>query len=129
VKAQVKEVASRAEKLGKKEPVAAKAKALTEKLTAAEEKLVNPKLKSSQDVLNFTPALDHQFVGIATAASSADGAPRPAETAYYAELKAKLDSVLAELNGLLEKDLSEFNGTVRDAGIPPVSVLPKSDKK
>ena len=59
----------------------------------------------------------------------ASRSPRPAETAYYAELKAKLDTVLAEVNGLFEKDLSEFNAAVRDAGIPPVSVLPKSEKK
>ncbi len=128
VKAQTKEVASRAEKLGKKEPIAAKAKALTEKLGAIEEKLVNPKLKSSQDVLNFAPALDHQFVGIAAAAASADGAPRPAEEAYYAELKAKLEGVLADLAGVFDKDLADFNAAVRDAGIPAVSVPPKKEK-
>ena len=125
-KAQVKAVAARAEKLGKKDPIAAKAKALTEKLTAIEEKLVNPKLKSSQDVLNFVPALDHQFVGLVSAAGSADGAPRPVEKEYDAELKAKLDAVLAELNAVLDKDLADFNAAVRDAGIPAVSVLPKS---
>jgi photosystem II stability/assembly factor-like uncharacterized protein len=128
-KMQLKEVSARAEKLGKKDPIAAKAKALTEKLTAIEEKLVNPKLKSSQDVLNFVPALDHQFVGIATAAGSADGTPRPAEKEYYAELKTKLDAVLSDLNGVLDKDLAEFNAAVRDAGIPAVSVPPKNDKK
>jgi hypothetical protein len=129
VKAQTREIASRAEKLGKKDPIATKAKALSDKLTAVEEKLVNPKLKAPQDVLNFAPALDHQFVGIATAAGSADGAPRAAETQYYAELKAKLDAVLAEMNGIFDKDLAEFNAAVRDAGIPPVAVLPKSEKK
>ncbi|MGE5347524.1 MAG: WD40/YVTN/BNR-like repeat-containing protein [Acidithiobacillales bacterium] len=129
VKAQLKEVATRAEKLGKKEPVSAKAKALTEKLEAIEKKLVNPKLKAPQDILNFTPALDHQFVGIATAAGSADGAPRPVEREYYAELKAKLDALLSEMNGLLGKDLADFNAAVRDAGIPPVAVLPIEEKK
>jgi photosystem II stability/assembly factor-like uncharacterized protein len=128
-KTQLKEVSARAEKLGKKDPIAAKAKALTEKLTAIEEKLVNPKLKSSQDVLNFVPALDHQFVGLVSAAGSADGAPRPAEKEYYAELKAKLDAVLAELSTLLDKDLAEFNAAVRDAAIPAVSVPLKSEKK
>jgi photosystem II stability/assembly factor-like uncharacterized protein len=129
VKAQAREVAVRAEKLGKKEPVAAKAKALTDKLTAIEEKLVNPKIKASQDILNFVPALDHQFVGIATAAGSADGAPRAAEREYYAELKAKLDAILSEMNGVFGKDLADFNAAVRDAGIPPVSVLPSDEKK
>jgi hypothetical protein len=129
VKAQAKEIASRAEKLGKKEPVSAKAKALAEKLDAIETKLVNPKIKASQDVLNFVPALDHQFVGIATAAASADGAPRPAEVQYYADLKAKLDGVLKDLTGVFTNDLADFNAAVRDAGIPPVAVLPKGDKK
>ena len=127
-KAQLKEVAARAEKLGKKDPIASKAKALTEKLTAIEEKLVNPKLKASQDILNFVPALDHQFVGLASAAGSADGAPRPVEKEYYAELKAKLDAVLADLNTVLDKDLADFNAAVRDAGIPAVSVPPKTAK-
>ena len=129
VKAQAKEIASRAEKLGKKEPVSARAKALAEKLDLLEARLVNPKIKAPQDILNFVPALDHQFVGIATAAGSADGAPRPAEVQYYAELKGKLDGVMADLSGIFEKDLAEFNMAVRDAGIPPVAVLPKSEKK
>ena len=128
VKAQVKEVASRAEKLGKKEPVAARAKALSDKLTGIEERLVNPKLKSEQDVLNFSPALDHQFVGLATVVSSADGAPRPVEVEYFAELNAKLDALLAELNAVFRTDLADFNAAVKEAGIPPVAVLPKGEK-
>jgi photosystem II stability/assembly factor-like uncharacterized protein len=129
VKAQVKEVTSRAEKLGKKEPVAAKAKALSEKLTGIEEQLVNPKLKSEQDVLNYPPALDHQFVGLATAVSSADGAPRPVEREYFTMLSGKLDALLAQLNELFRTDLAGFNAAVTQAGIPPVSVLPKEEKE
>jgi hypothetical protein len=125
VKAQLKDVAARAEKLGKKEPVGAKATALSGKLTALEEQLVNPKLKSEQDVLNFPPALDHQFVGLATAVSSADGAPRPVEVEYFAMLNAKLGALLAELNALFGKDLADFDAAVTEAGIPPVAVLPK----
>jgi len=122
-------VASRAEKFGKKEPVGAKAKALSEKLSAIEEKLVNPKLKASQDILNFVPALDHQFVGVATAAGSAAGAPRPAEEQYFAETSAKLDGLLTELSGVFDRDLADLNAAIRDAGIPPVAVLPKGEKK
>jgi len=128
VKTQVKDVAARSEKLGKKEPVASKARALTEKLTGLEEQLVNPKLKSEQDVLNFPPALDHQFVGLATAVSSADGAPRPVEVEYFVNLNAKLDALLAELNTVFGTDLAGFNAAVTEAGIPPVAVLPKGEK-
>ncbi len=129
VKAQVKEVAARAEKLGKKEPVGSKGLSLAEKLTGLEEQLVNPKLKSEQDVLNFQPALDHQFVGLATAVSSADGAPRPVEVEYFAALNAKLDALLAELETLFGSDLADFNAAVKEAGILPVAVLPKGEMK
>jgi hypothetical protein len=129
VKTQVKDVAARAEKLGKKEPVASKAKAVSEKLTGIEEQLVNPKLKSEQDILNFPPALDHQFVGLATAVSSADGAPRPVEVEYFAALNGKLDALLAELNAVFGTELAGFNAAVKEAGIPPVAVLPKGERK
>ena len=67
VKAQVQAIGDRAEKLGKGTALKEKGKALSEKLTAIEKKLVNPDLKSNQDVLNFPPALDHQLIGIASA--------------------------------------------------------------
>ncbi|MGH9399766.1 MAG: WD40/YVTN/BNR-like repeat-containing protein, partial [Thermoanaerobaculia bacterium] len=63
VKAQATTIGDRAEKLGKGKALKDQAKAMNEKLTAIEKKLVNPDLKSNQDVLNFPPALDHQFVG------------------------------------------------------------------
>ena len=74
-RAQVAAIAARAKKAGAPGAVGEAAKALDARLLAAEEKLVNPKLKSSQDVLNFPPALDHQIVGLVSAASSADAPP------------------------------------------------------
>ena len=65
VKAQIQTVTKHAEELGKGAAVKDKGKALSDRLTSIEKKLVNPDVKSSQDVLNFTPALDHQFAGLA----------------------------------------------------------------
>jgi photosystem II stability/assembly factor-like uncharacterized protein len=124
-KAQMQAVGERAEKLGKGTTLKDRAKAISEKLTAIEKKLVNPELKSNQDVLNFPPALDHQFIGIAVAASSADSKPTDSSWVYYKEVSGRLASILSELDAVMNKDLAEFNAEVRKEEIPPVVVVPK----
>ena len=124
VKAQMKDVVDRAKRIGKGAGLDDKAKALDEKLNAIEKKLVNPDIKSSQDVLNFPPALDHQIVGIATVVSSADARPTDSSVAYAKEVASRLAAVLAELDGVVATDLAAFNQAIRDAGIPPVVVAP-----
>jgi hypothetical protein len=61
--------------------------------------------------------------------SSADGAPRPVEREYFTMLSGNLDALLAQLNELFRTDLAGFNAAVTQAGIPPVSVLPKEEKE
>ena len=124
-KSQIQAIGERAEKLGKGTALKDSGKKLAERLTEIEKKLVNPDLKSNQDVLNFPPALDHQIVGIAVAVSSADARPTDGAVAYSKEVGAKLAAVLAELDAVVSKDLAEFNAAVRREEIPPVVVLPK----
>ena len=125
VKSQATAVGERAEKLGKGKALKDQAKLMNEKLTAIEKKLVNPDVKSNQDVLNFPPALDHQFVGIASVVSSADAAPTDTSYTYLKELESKLAAIQAELKAVLDKDLADFNKAVRDADIPPVAAARK----
>ena len=125
VKAQAKEIGDRAEKLGKGKALKEKAKALSDKLTTIEKKLVNPDIKSNQDVLNFTPALDHQFAGVATVAASADSKPTDATPVYLKQVQGQLAAVQAEMKDVFDKDLAEFNAEVRKEDIPPVVVVTK----
>jgi hypothetical protein len=125
VKGELKEMGERAERLGKGAALKDQAKALSEKLTAVEKKLVNPDIQSNQDVLNFTPAMDHEFAGLANVVSSADSRPTDASLAYYKDVRARLDAVQAELKAIWEKDLAAFNDAVRKADIPPVPVMKK----
>jgi hypothetical protein len=125
VKAQVAAIGDRAEKLGKGTTLKDRGKTLSDKLTEIEKKLVNPDLKSNQDVLNFPPALDHQLIGIAVAVSSADSRPTESSWTYYKEVAGRLAAILSELDGVLGKDLADFNAEVRREEIPPVVVVPK----
>jgi photosystem II stability/assembly factor-like uncharacterized protein len=129
VKDQVEGVLSRARELGKDEALEAPAKALLEKLSGIEERLVNPKIKSDQDMLNFPPKLDHQFVGLTSVVASADAAPAPSSFVYFGELKDELASIQTDLQGVFARDLAEFNRTVRAQDIPPVAVPPPHDPR
>jgi hypothetical protein len=125
IKNQIKEIGDRAEKLGKGKTLTEKGKTLSDKLTAIEKKLVNPDIKSNQDVLNFEPALDHQFAGIATVVASADAKPTDASPIYLKQIQGELAAVQSGLKGILDKDLFDFNEEVRKEEIPPVTVVPK----
>ncbi len=124
VKAQVGALLGRAGKAGKGGPLEAPAKALTARLDELEARLVNPKLKSGQDPLNFTPALDHQFVGLAGMVGSGEAAPSPAALAYYEQEKAVLAGLQADLARVWSDELDAFDRAVREAGIPPVVLVP-----
>lgn len=126
-RSQAKDLASRAGRLGKTE-VAAPAKALTEKLTALEEKITNPKIKASQDSLNFTPKLDFQIAALASYVDSADAKPPKASYERRVQLLAELDAAEKEFDGVVAGELAAFNRAVEGAKVPPVAVLPPMKK-
>jgi hypothetical protein len=125
VKAQIKVIADHAKKTGKEEAIGSKAKALTEKLTTIEEKLINPEIKANEDDLNFLPKLDHEFTNIAGEVGSADTKPTASQEAYYRLLKKQLDAILAEFKDVVDHDVADFNAAVQAQKIAPVTVLPK----
>jgi photosystem II stability/assembly factor-like uncharacterized protein len=122
VKGQIDVVRKHAEELGKGKDLKDRGKRLSDRLTEIEKKLVNPEIKANQDPLNFTPALDHQFAGLATVVSSADARPTDASFTYAKLIEGQLAEIQEELKGVLDKDLAEFNESVRAAAIPPVVV-------
>ena len=119
-KAQIQAIVDRAAKMGKDAALKEPAKAVIEKLAAIERRLWNPDIKSSQDVLNFPPSLDHSFAGIASVSSGADARPTAGSLTLYRESNAKLTAVLADYKAIRESDVSGFNAAVTAAGVPPV---------
>jgi hypothetical protein len=125
LKAQIKVIGDHAKKTGKEEAIGSKAKALTDKLTTIEEKLINPEIKANEDDLNFVPKLDHEFTNLAGEVGSADTKPTASQQAYFLVLRKQLDAVLAEFKDVVGRDLADFNAAVLGQKIEPVTVLPK----
>jgi hypothetical protein len=98
------------------------AKPLLDSLTAVENELIQTKLKSSQDILNFPPRLDNKLVSLASYVASADSKPTKAAVATFAELSARVDKQLARLKPLMETELPKFNKLAQDQNLPAVLV-------
>ena len=121
-RAQVAALAERTKGAGIRASLRETAKDVDARLLAAEEKLVNPKLKSDQDTLNFVPALDHQVVDLISAASSADAPPTAGALAYWAELKKTVDEALRDASRTLVDEVAAWNARLADADVRPVVV-------
>jgi photosystem II stability/assembly factor-like uncharacterized protein len=128
LKAQMKDVGERAERLGKGDALKKKAAEVAAKLTAVEEELINPNIKADEDDLNYEPKLDHDWTNLAGIVASADTRPTPGSVKYYGVLKAKLDGIVGEYKKLLASDVAEFDKAVETAGVPRIAAAPKIEK-
>ncbi len=118
VREQVRELADR---VGG-EAVEASAKQLEEALGTIESRLAQPKIESSQDVLNYTPQLDNQLVDLQSTVESALGRPTAASRERFAELEAELNGIETELEEVLATKLPAFETLLEEVGAPRVVV-------
>ncbi|MEP6471963.1 MAG: glycosyl hydrolase, partial [Acidobacteriota bacterium] len=128
VRAQVKDLGERSERLGKGSALKKQAAAVAAKLTVVEEKLLNPNIKSDEDDLNYEPQLDHDFTNLAGLVASADAKPTASAVVYYDVLKKRLDAIVAEYRSLLDRDVADFNRAADAAGVPRIAPAPRMEK-
>jgi photosystem II stability/assembly factor-like uncharacterized protein len=128
VRAQVQDLAGRAERLGNAGGLPAQARTLTAKLDAVERELTNPDIQADEDDLNYPPMLDHDLVNLAGVVSEADARPTDSTLRYYEELKTQLAQVRGKFDALMSGDVAAFNRAVQAQGIPPVAAAPKVDE-
>jgi len=121
----IREVRAQVEALAKRvgdEAVTEKAEAVSDALTAVEEKLHQTKAESSQDILNFPPQIDNQLLYLQGVVESAVGAPAPSSQQRFDELETELDSSIAELDAILAEQLPELEELIEVTGAPRVIV-------
>jgi hypothetical protein len=102
--------------------VADAGKALTEKLTAWEETVIQPKQKTFQDVINFRNMLNDQFLYLVDLASDADAAPTQGMRERLADLEKDWAERRQALDGLLQTDVPAFNAAFKEAGLGAIVV-------
>lgn len=96
-------------------------KALVAKIDSVEAQLVNTRNKTFQDVVNFPPGLNAQFLTLAGAIDGSDAPVTGGMRARFADLETAWAPWKQRVDGLLGAELERFNALVRERGVPAVT--------
>ena len=98
------------------------AEALVARLGAVEERLTQTRNEAPQDVLNYGPGIDDQLLFLQGVVETAPGRPTVASGERFAELKAELAEISAELQRVLARELPALEEAAREAGVGLVTM-------
>jgi photosystem II stability/assembly factor-like uncharacterized protein len=102
-----------------------KAAAVAKKLTAVEEELMQTKIKSSQDALNYPIKLNNKLAALASAVDSADYPPTSQSYDVYNDLTGRIDAQLGILARIKAEDIAEFNRAFAEKNLPVITIKSK----
>ncbi len=102
-----------------------KAATISKKLTAVEEELIQTKIRSSQDALNYPIKLNNKMAALGSSVDDGDFAPTNQAYDVYNDLAARIDAQLSQLGEIKSKDISEFNKMFAEKSLPVITVRPK----
>ena len=97
-------------------------------LFRSEEEIVQVKIKSGQDALNYPIKLNNKIAALAGVVGSSDAKPTQQSYDVFNELAGKLNDQLTKLKKILDTDLVAFNKTVKELDIPAVIVKSEKNK-
>ena len=95
------------------------------KLTAVEEELMQTKIKSSQDALNYPIKLNNKLAALASSVDSADYAPTAQSYDVYNDLTSKINAQLAVLAKIKAEDIAAFNRMFAEKNLPVIVIKSK----
>lgn len=97
-----------------------KAAEIGKKLTAVEEELIQTKIRSSQDALNFPIRLNNKLAALKSTADGADYAPTSQSYDVYNDLSTRIDAQLAAFAKIKSDDIAAFNKAYTEKGLPVI---------
>ncbi|MBI3004784.1 MAG: glycosyl hydrolase [Ignavibacteriales bacterium] len=127
IKKQAEELTKKSANHPSKNTVADAAKKLGEKLSAVEEELIQVKIKSNQDALNYPIKLNNKLAALAGNVGSADTKPTRQQLEVFADLSARTDVQLTKLKDILATEVPAFNKLIKEQDIP--AVILKSEQR
>lgn len=95
-------------------------KALSERLLAVKDSLVQDKTTDGQNVLNAESRLDLHYVFLRTEVDESEGGTTQGAHDFYQDLTSRWATHRAEVDRLLGPELDGFNQVVRESGMPAV---------
>ena len=98
------------------------AKALDQKMTPVEEKLINVKIKSSEDNLRYPNMLNEQYASFNDLIQSVDQIPTAQQLLVFDELHTRLTAQLAQWQQIRTSEVPALNDLMRKNGVPTLSV-------
>jgi hypothetical protein len=90
-------------------------------LTSIEEALIQTKIKSSQDALNFPIRLNNKLAALGALVGGSDAAPTAQSYQVFEDLSKQIDAELARLAALKAGDIADFNRQFNGKGLPVIS--------
>jgi len=96
------------------------AKAINAKLTTVEEALIQTKIKSGQDALNYPIRLNNKLAALGASVDSSDSAPTAQACVVYNELTGQIDAQLAALAQIKSQDIAAFNKAYTEKNLPVI---------
>ena len=104
------------------------ADALDKKMTPLEEKLIQPKLKSSEDSLNYPIMLSEKMLALGALIETSDTPPTEQSYEVFKTYRSGLDEELAKWNEIRSKDVATFSELLQKESVPPLLLpSPKTD--
>ena len=98
-----------------------KASDIIKKLTAVEEVLMQTKIKSSQDALNFPIKLNNKLAALSSVVGASDNAPTLQSYDVYNDLVGKINAQLVIFKKIKAEDITEFNKMFSEKRLPIIS--------
>lgn len=99
-----------------------KAKDIAKKLTDIEEALMQTKIKSGQDALNFPIRLNNKMAALGSSVDGSDDAPTAQAYDVFNDLNARIDVQLGALAKLKTDDIAAFNKQFVEKGLPVIII-------
>ena len=97
-----------------------KARDISKKLTDVEEALMQTKIKSGQDALNFPIRLNNKLAALGSSVDSSDDAPTAQSYDVFNDLTRQIDAQLALLAAIKAGDIADFNKQFAARGLPVI---------
>lgn len=96
---------------------------LASRITALEDRLIQTRQETFQDVINFPNQLNSNLLYLKEAIDSAEPFPTQGAKERLNDLLAEWRARQAELDAMLSSEVARFNTLVRESGVPAVGVV------